>query len=492
VTVLAHSERRFRFTTRRSWLERRLGPAWPLKALLLGFPVWWALGFASFAFLIAAIPMALQLVRRRPIAVPAGFGIWLLFLGWMLAGVFMLWVYAPGTVDGGGLERALNFGYRVAWYLAITVAMLYPLSLPSRAVPALQIIRWMAFLFLVAIAGGLAGLLLPTFQFTSLAELAVPGGSNAGFIYQKVHPSLTTLSEFLGYEQPRPKAPFTYANAWGNNVGLLLPFFVLAGIRSTRRWQRILVPVVLALAVIPVAFSLNRGLWLGLCLLMIYGAVVLARSGRYVALWGTAVGAVLAILLLLASPLWDTISLRLDTPHSNDRRTTVAQVVTQTTWDGSPLLGYGTTRQVSGSFFSVAGGGTPECRQCAAPPLGTQGFMWRLVFTTGFVGTALFFAFVAIQFAKHIRRRDAVSIAGCMSLTVACLFFFVYDSLESPLFLLMLGIGLMNRERLEEMWHAATSGAAEQLPLQRTRPRRTERLPTMRAVDEPGEGPCHR
>ena len=86
---------------------------------------------------------------------------------------------------------------------------------------------------------------------------------------------------------------------------------------------------------------------------------------------------------------------RVETPHSNERRTTVAETVISTTWAGSPLLGYGTTRQVQGSFASIAGGETPDCHQCAAPPVGTQGFLWRLIFTTGFVGTALFFVFMA-------------------------------------------------------------------------------------------------
>jgi hypothetical protein len=73
--------------------------------------------------------------------------------------------------------------------------------------------------------------------------------------------------------------------------------------------------------------------------------------------------------------------------------------------------------------------------------------MWRLVFTTGFVGTALFLAFILVQFFSHFRRRDPYSILGCMCLAVSGLFFFVYDSLESPLFLLFLAIGLMNAQR---------------------------------------------
>jgi hypothetical protein len=108
---------------------------------------------------------------------------------------------------------------------------------------------------------------------------------------------------------------------------------------------------------------------------------------------------------------------------------------------------------VQGSFGSITGGATPDCHQCAAPPMGTQGFVWRMVFTTGFVGTILFYLFLAIQMLRHIRRRDGISVVGCMALTVSLVSFMVYDSLESPLFILMLAVGLMNRQRLEAQDH---------------------------------------
>jgi hypothetical protein len=432
-------------------VHRWLGPAWPLKLLLLGFPLWWALGVGSLAFLVAAAAMAVQMVRRGWTRVPTGFGLWVLFLLWMMAGAAMLWVNAPGTIAGGGPERLVGFSYRVLWYLAITVAMLYPLSIPAREVPSARIARWLAVLFITVVAGGLAGFVAPSFEFTSPAELIVPGAGGDTFINALLHPSLTTHSEFLGYEQPRPKAPFAYANAWGNNVGLLLPFFVYAGIATTRRrWGRFGTVLVLALLTVPVVYSLNRGLWLGLAVMAVYVAVVLARFGRFGALWGLAVCVLVGCVLIVGSPLGSTIALRLDTPHSNGRRATVAEVVSGTTWAGSPLLGYGTTRKVTGSFASIAGGETPDCRQCAAPPLGTQGFLWRLVFTTGFVGTAFFLGFLGMQFFTHARRRGPFSLLGCIVLTTGALFFLFYDSLESPLFILMLAVGLMNRERLDE------------------------------------------
>jgi hypothetical protein len=434
-----------------SRLLRWLGPGWPLKVLLLGFPIWWALGISSIIFIITASVMAVQIVRRGRLRLPAGFGVWLLFLFWVAAGVFVLWVHAPGTVDGGGLGRLVGYGFRVLWYLAITVAMLYPLSFPSRVLPTRKVVDWLGYLFLVVAAGGLLGVLFPSFEFTSPMELILPGAQGEGFLHSLVHPSLTTQSDFLGYESPRPKAPFAYPNAWGNNFGLLLPFFVLSWGSSARRWKRIAVPLVIAFAMVPVALSLNRGLWIGLGIMIAYATVNLIRGGHYRALLALLACVGIAAIVLLASPLADTIQLRVETPHSNGRRTTVAETVISTTWQGSPIMGYGTTRQVQGSFSSIAGGETPDCHQCAAPPMGTQGFLWRLVFTTGFVGTALFYSFMAIQFLRHARRRDPMSVVGCMVLAMSLLFFIVYDSLESPLFILMLAIGLMNRVRLEDV-----------------------------------------
>ena len=101
----------------------RLGPGWPLKLLILGFPLWWALSISSFAFLIAAAAMAADMFRRGRIRLPAGFGVWVLFLLWVLAGVFLLWAQAPGTVEGGGIGRFVGYGLRLLWYLAISVAI---------------------------------------------------------------------------------------------------------------------------------------------------------------------------------------------------------------------------------------------------------------------------------------------------------------------------------------------------------------------------------
>ena len=67
-------------------------------AMLALLPLWWVLGLAGFIYLIMAVPMAVALLRRRPIVVPPGFGWWMLFLLWSLVGFFLLGVNPPGTV----------------------------------------------------------------------------------------------------------------------------------------------------------------------------------------------------------------------------------------------------------------------------------------------------------------------------------------------------------------------------------------------------------
>ena len=78
-----------------------LRPGWPLAVLFYGFPLWWALGLAHFIFFIASVPMGIELLRRSPVRAPRWFGIWLVFLVWVLFGTLTLWTHAPGTQYGG-------------------------------------------------------------------------------------------------------------------------------------------------------------------------------------------------------------------------------------------------------------------------------------------------------------------------------------------------------------------------------------------------------
>ena len=412
----------------------------------MGFPLWWALGWSQLIFFVMAIAMAVILYRRRPLRVPRGFGLWLLFLIWMSAGVFVLWAQAPGTVPGGGPSRLVGFGVRGAWYLSVTIVMLYVLN-TVRELPALRVARLLGWMFVFTVAFGIAAILAPNFEFSSPTEILLPRQlTSSNFVSTLIHPSLASSSEFLGYTQPRPTAPFPYSNAWGNNLALYLPFFLYSWFGPGAGWRRQVAPFVLVGAVIPITFSLNRGLWLAIGVAAVYAAVRLAMNGRVRLLQVLVVSALVGGFAFVSSPLYDTVQLRVDTPHSNERRTSVATEVATVTAEGSPLVGYGTTRTMQGSFASLAGGETPDCRQCAPPPLGTQGFMWRLILTTGFIGTALCLSFLGLQFLRRARGPSALDIVTCSTLLIAGTCFIFYDSLGPALFTVMIAVGLMSRE----------------------------------------------
>jgi len=429
--------------------SRRLRPGWPLTALYVLFPLWWVLGLSHFIFLILAVPMGWELMRRRPVFAPTGFGLWLLFLVVVASGSVLLWIVPPGTIAPEGAAKLISWSYHFGWYTAITIVALYIVNMPERELPTDKVMRLLGLMFVYTVLGGLAGVLFPRLDFPSLLELVVHVPSD-NFLSFLLHPWVNTPSDFLGYDQPRPAAPFSYANDWGNNLGLFLPFFWGSWLRRDAGWRRPIGVVVLVASLVPIAYSLNRGLWAGLIAAAVLVALRLAAMGRVRVLQVTVALLIIGSAAFVVSPLYDTVALRVDTPHSNDRRAELSEEVISKTVVLSPLLGYGETRGVSGNFASIAGGSTPDCEQCGVPPLGTQGFLWRLIFTTGLLGTLLFLAFVIGQFLRFVRAEDPVALIGCLVIFLALIFSWVYDSLESPLFTMMIAIGLLNRRFLRD------------------------------------------
>jgi hypothetical protein len=76
--------------------------------------------------------------------------------------------------------------------------------------------------------------------------------------------------------------------------------------------------------------------------------------------------------------------------------------------------------------------------------------MWRLVLTTGFVGTILCLSFFAFHFLRRARGPAPIDVVTCTVLLVSVLCFFVYDSLGSAMFTSMIAIGLMARGDLPD------------------------------------------
>jgi hypothetical protein len=423
-------------------------PGWPLAVAYLGYPLWWLLGLRTFVFLLAAIPMAFELLRRRRLLAPRGFGVWLLFLAWVVAGLVLLGAHAPDTKAGAVATRYVTAGYRISWYLALTVAVLYVGNLSERELPTRRVCRWLSALFLVTVAGGYLGILAPHFQLTSPVEHLAPAAiANSSFFISLTHPVAAQVQDFLGYAEARPAAPYAYTNDWGANFGLLLPFFALEWLRRDGGWRRWFGIAIGATAIVPVIYSLNRGLWIGLGLMAVFVAISSARSGHYVALAGLAMGTAVLAIAIAVTPLKQTVEKRVEVGQSNKGRATLASRAIGATARVSPVVGFGSTRDVQGNFNTIGGGATPDCPQCSPPAVGTQGQIWLVLFSQGFVGAALFLWFLLRRFVPYLSDRDPLAIAACSSFVFFLVVIWVYDLLDVPMMSLMLAATLLWRMR---------------------------------------------
>lgn len=430
-------------------LPWRLRPGWPLSVALLGFPLWWILGLANVMLLLVNVPMAMTLWRRRgTLVAPSGFGAWLFFLVWVVLGVLVLWADAPLAEPGGGFSRLLVYGYRLAWYLSFTIVLLYIGNMSERELPSGAIGRLLGYMFIVTTIGGLVGSFFPAIQLTSPVEMVLPHGlTSNSFIRDIVHPKVAEIEAILGFEQSRPMAPFAYANTWGAAYAFFLPYFLLTWIVRARLRRRVFGVIVLAASLWPVVYSLNRGLWGALGAIGLFGVLKLLQvGGPRVIAWTAGMAAVGAIVVAL-SPLPGLVQDRLDNPHSNNRRALLAEETTRSALIGSPLVGFGSTRNVQGDLGQVSGGDKVGCKACGSPPLGTQGHVWLLIFANGIVGTIAFCAFFTIRFLRHWRDRGAYSLAGCCVLISCTLFMITYDMVEVPLYTVMIAVALMWRAR---------------------------------------------
>jgi O-Antigen ligase len=408
--------------------------------------------------------MAVHLLRRRTVAVPPGFGLWLLFLVWVVVSLIMLPENPPGTLPDSASSRLVSVVFNLAGYLSATVILLYAGNLSEAEFPRRRLMRQLGGLFVVVVAGGLLGVLAPRFQFTSLVETLLPPHiAQNGFVRSLVHPASSQLQDVLGFPSPRPSAPFGYTNTWGNCLALLLGWFAVSWLRDARPRRRITGLAVLALAAIPVVYSLNRGLWLGLGLIVLYTAVRLALRGRLFVL--VAVLAALAIggTVVAASPLATIVEQRFDNQKSNGIRAFTMER-TLDVLDESPVIGFGSPRAALGSSNSIAVGADARCPRCGNPTLGSNGQLWLLLIAQGLGGALLFVGFFLRSLWAYRRDRTPIGDAGLLALLLPLFFMFVYNSLTMPLVISFLSLALLWRNQQQDAGPAPFGGPGQELP----------------------------
>ena len=438
---------------RESWLARH--PAWPVTLLLAGIPLWWALGVADYMVILVAIPMAARLYAwgargNRRIRVPPGFALWVMFLVIALAGIATLSQTAPGTAASPVSNRLVSYAIRIAGYLGVTVILLFAGNLSERELPRKRLAWLLGLVGLYTAVGGLAGVLFPRVHFTSPLAAIVPGRLQTGnqVLQAELHPAMSQLQSILS-THGRPDVPFVYTNNWGNCLAILLPWLLAAWWFQGTRRQRLIAATVMVIAFVPIIFSLDRGLWLGLLVAIVYMGVRLAAQGRTALIGGLIAGLALVAVLIVATPLQSIVTQRLGNGASNDRRGSLA-VASVVDAAASPLIGYGDTRHQQGSVQSVAVGRKADCGSCGNGTIGGNGQLWLLLISDGFLGTAFYLGFFAFGCWRYRRDKTPYGLAGVLVLLLSFVFMIAYPAVGLPLGFTMLAyVMLWRNERAQ-------------------------------------------
>lgn len=383
------------------------------------YPVWWAAGLAELIWPIAGIVMAIGLLRAGRATAPLSFGLYIAFVLVVTASGIML--ETPSDI--------LAWAIRLGQYISVGLIVPYVLTFRHVVSPRLMI-RALGFFWIGIVAGGWLGLILGDFSFTSPFAMILPAGIESNeFVSAVVNPSFADIETFLGYESRRPKAPFTYTNGWGSAAGILAPFILLDarhGIGISKRVARIS----LALAVVPIIVSVNRGLWLSLVIAAAYAAFIFVGRGQGRAVMQLLVGGLVVLVFVALSPLGDLFVDRLNTGHSDAQRSSlVADTIAE--MPNSPFIGFGGPRAAS------EGG----------PPLGSHGQVWIVLFSHGALGALTYFGFLIAMYARTQRFTSEVGLWAHVVVFTSIVQALFYGHVPQQLGIVMavIAIGLVDR-----------------------------------------------
>lgn len=400
-------------------------PAWPLAALLGGYPIWWIVGFVDFAWIVFGAAMALYLMRAPGVRVPRGFGIWLAFLAWMTFSVIQL----------DTLGRLVGFSYRHLIYLSSTLLFIYVYNARKTLNDKFMCGILTAF-WATSVVGGYLGMLLPTTVIRTPLSYILPGAlTNNELVNHMVFRRLAQYDPDGWFDvAPRPSAPFLYTNNWGNVYSLLLPIVIiyLLKVRGQQRFWPIL--ALIPLSIIPAAATLNRGMFLGLGIAAAYIGIRYLLLGNVKVLLALLAGGLLATVALSASTFSDQIDARVeDTSTTEDRAEIYIQTIVSV--KESPIFGMGAPRPSTNPNI---------------PPVGTHGQFWIVLHSHGFPGMIFFMGWFAFAFLTTTRRQDPLGIVTNAALLVGLVESLYYGFLPVGIMVLMLMAALALRRPTEE------------------------------------------
>lgn len=397
-------------------------PAWPVLTLVWGFPVFWLLGATVIAGILLTVVMLSYLSHHRATRLVPGVYAFTAFVVWVVACAVML----------DSASRALGYAYRLSILVVVGTALVYTVSAGSR-LSRRRVVNALTFLWFVTIAGGIVGMLLPEVRLTTPVGMLLPDSlTGNSYVHDLFFPPLAEVQHPFGAPTTfvRPSAPFPYANSWGVALVLLTPVAVAGFLQARSRVLRVLVVLGLAAMIAPAMATSNRGMFAALALAAVYVVVRLAVRDRAAPVLTIAVLGVVGSVVLVANGLLAQISTRQEYGDSSGTRLALYGETFRRTLQ-SPLLGYGAPRPSTEQAYSV----------------GTQGYVWMLMFSFGFVGLLLFLAFLWGTTVRTWRSPGDVDLVLHSTLVVASVVIVVYGLDVMQLLTIMLVSGVLLRRR---------------------------------------------
>jgi hypothetical protein len=272
--------------------------------------------------------------------------------------------------------RLAGFAQRWSSVAGATLLALYVFNAPT-SLPREKVLRYFTIFFGWLVVGGYLGMRLPYGRISTPILAIMPASvANNPYVVDLLSPRFAEVQQPWGVTQAfvRPAAPFVYTNGWGHAYVLLLPL-VVAYLRRASLKGQLVAAALLVLSVPPALATLNRGIFIGVGVAVLYLGVRLARRVTFVGwvrLLALGAAAVAAVLTFGAGSL-SRLTERTSSGESLLTRQTIYEETFRRTLD-SPWLGQG----------------APRPSETAAVSAGTQGHVWYVMFSYGFVGLALF------------------------------------------------------------------------------------------------------
>ena len=403
---------------RRSYRPDRA--TWPIWGFTAGMPVAYALGLHGLAFNLPALVFGARIIARRNTRFPRSTIPLIAFCGWALL-----------SLSQAQFSSIPVFAYRWTLFVGCLTTLVWVVNVSEDRVPTRKLVDWLALLWITMIGFGYLGQVLGDFSTASPTTLLLGSVGRIDFVARITNWHLADVQQLLGRAVARPAAPFPAANSWGAAVAILTPFFIRSWIVDAAGRRRRIGYLLLVAAVGPIVISVNRGLWISLIVAALYFVARKALRGRFGPIAVLMVAVATVGVVFVATPVGSVVTDRFDSAQeTNESRSKLYEDA----WRGaidSPLVGNGVPRATD--YYT------------GSPPVGTHGLLWYLMFIHGFVGLALFLAWIGIEVFRSGRIRDPLGFWTHLALVIAVVEV-PYYGLQPHVVLIGLIAGIAHRE----------------------------------------------